>query len=156
VLYVLQQFLQQLAKQTIWTNISVLMVLCPTVPMLITLLISILIIIVVATILVVIVVPVVFYPTFIVLQSLYVNIVIILIFILILVLFFTGAILTAARVISGVIWIIACNILYRLILFSIIWFWHLSNHRWNHNIPVRVDLQKNPTYNRGCSSASSS
>jgi hypothetical protein len=55
------------AKQTIWTNISVLMVLCPAVPMLIALFISILIIIVVATILIVIVVPVVCYPTVIVL-----------------------------------------------------------------------------------------
>jgi hypothetical protein len=112
--------------------------------MLIALFISILIISVVATILVVIVVPVVCYPTVIILQSLYVNILIILIFILILVLFFTGVVLTSARVVSGVIWIIACSILYRLILFSIIWFWRLSNHWWNHNILIRVDLKKNP------------
>jgi hypothetical protein len=121
VLYVLQQLLQQLAKQTIWTNISVLMVLRPAVPMLITMFIPILIIIVVATILVVIVVPVVCYYNVIILQSMYINIFIILIFILILVLFFTGAILTTAGVISGVIWIIACSILYRLFLLSNIW-----------------------------------
>jgi hypothetical protein len=112
--------------------------------MLIALCISILIIIVVATIPVVIVVPVVCYPTVIVLQSLYINIFILSIFMPILVLFFTGAVLTTAGVISGVIWIIACSILYRLFLFNSIWFWRLSNHWWNHNIPIYVDLQKNP------------
>jgi hypothetical protein len=108
--------------------------------MLIALFISILIIIVVATILVVIDVPIFCYPTVIVLQPLYINILIILIFIPILILFFTGVVLTAA----GVIWIIACNILYRLFLFSYIRFWRLSNHWWNHNIPICVDLQMNP------------
>jgi hypothetical protein len=66
VLNVLQHLLQQLAKQTIWTNISVLVVLCPAVPMLIALFIPILIIIVVVTILVIIIVPVVCYDTIIV------------------------------------------------------------------------------------------
>jgi hypothetical protein len=40
--------------------------------------------------------------------------------------------------------IIACSILYRLFHFSNIEFWCLSNHWWNHNIPICVDLQKNP------------
>jgi hypothetical protein len=100
VLYVLQQFFQQLAKQTSRTNIGVLVVLCPTVPMLITLFISILIIIVVATILIIIIVPIVCYRAVIILQSLYIHIFIFFIFILILVFFLTGAVLAATGVIS--------------------------------------------------------
>jgi hypothetical protein len=100
VLYVLQRFLQQLSKLTIWTNIGVLMVLCPMVPMFFALFISILIIIVVATILIIIIVPIVCYHAVIILQSLYINIFILFIFILILVLFLTGAVFTATRVLS--------------------------------------------------------
>jgi hypothetical protein len=59
MLYVLHQFFQQLTKQTVRTNIGVLMVLSPAVPMLITLLIYILFVIVIATILIIIIVPVI-------------------------------------------------------------------------------------------------
>jgi hypothetical protein len=109
--------------------------------MLIALFILILIIIVVATIMIVIVVLVVCYHTVIILQSLYISVFIILIIIFILVLFFTGVDLTVVGVISRVVWIIACSILYRLILFNNIWFWSLSNYWWNHNISICIDLQ---------------
>jgi hypothetical protein len=59
MLYVLQHFFQQRAKQTIRTHIGMLMVLSPAVPMLITLLIHILIVIVIATILIIIIVPII-------------------------------------------------------------------------------------------------